>query len=367
MNSASVPLHVFISYSRVNSDFVRRLTDDLRRRGITVWVDDKGLTPGTPDWESAIRDAIDASFAILLVATPESRQSVHVKGELNIAEARGIPVYPIWAAENTWIDCIPLSMSNTQYIECRPSNYGAGVDTVTDRLKSVADSVMPRHHLLEPLTKIVDSDRYKRPRHVPIPSGYVCVELPSGEQGQQAAAGVIMKVSSYPSFLSLLDDLYTHYLRERFKPFTYGRDWVLDNAVGGHVLAVPFSWLKFSDRGQYKFDRKWAMATSLETVGLTPGTHWEVVDAPVGGVKGIVVNDPRVLRAVLTNPKAQDMFFSSGYLEYTTMGAVNPDEYHYAAVAKCQDFYERQSPETVVIKQTARPVDEAEIQFWGLY
>jgi tetratricopeptide (TPR) repeat protein len=137
MNPANVPQHVFISYSRANSDFAQQLADDLRNEGVDVWMDDKGLTPGTRDWESTIRDAIDVSFAILLVATPDSRKSVHVKGELNVAQARGIPIYPIWAAGDSWVDCIPLGMSNTQYVDFRQSNYSTGLVNIMKVLRAI--------------------------------------------------------------------------------------------------------------------------------------------------------------------------------------------------------------------------------------
>jgi hypothetical protein len=61
---------VFISYSREDSDFVSLLAADLRRKVLEVWIDFEGLTPGTPDWETAVRESIEESFATLLIATP---------------------------------------------------------------------------------------------------------------------------------------------------------------------------------------------------------------------------------------------------------------------------------------------------------
>ncbi len=50
--------HIFISYSRANLPFVQQLTRDLQARGINIWIDKVGLKAGTPDWENALRDAI---------------------------------------------------------------------------------------------------------------------------------------------------------------------------------------------------------------------------------------------------------------------------------------------------------------------
>ena len=73
--NAPTQRHVFVSYSRANSDFANKLMRDLQAQGIGVWIDHTGIQPGTPNWERAIREAIDTAFAIVLVASPESAQS----------------------------------------------------------------------------------------------------------------------------------------------------------------------------------------------------------------------------------------------------------------------------------------------------
>ena len=46
---------VFISYSRQDITFVKRLRNDLAQAGIPVWIDHEALQPGTGNWEKAIR------------------------------------------------------------------------------------------------------------------------------------------------------------------------------------------------------------------------------------------------------------------------------------------------------------------------
>jgi hypothetical protein len=70
---------LFISHSSTDKGFVDRLAADLRQQGVEPWVYFEGLTPGTADWEAAVRNAIDQSFALLLVASPASRQSPYVR------------------------------------------------------------------------------------------------------------------------------------------------------------------------------------------------------------------------------------------------------------------------------------------------
>src|SRR5947209_3036423 len=88
---------IFISYSRADKDFVARLNRDLQARNIAIWIDQTGLRAGTRNWEQLLRETLRSARAVLLVASPNSRQSNYVQDELSIAEMYQRPVYPVWA------------------------------------------------------------------------------------------------------------------------------------------------------------------------------------------------------------------------------------------------------------------------------
>jgi hypothetical protein len=112
--------NIFISYSHANISFAKRLLADLQRSGITVWVDQTGLQPGTPDWETALRDAIGKAHAVILIASEDARKSPYVKDELRLAnDVHHLPIYPLWVVGTKWINCIPLGWGGTQYIDAR--------------------------------------------------------------------------------------------------------------------------------------------------------------------------------------------------------------------------------------------------------
>jgi serine/threonine protein kinase/WD40 repeat protein len=116
--------HVFISYSRHDNEFIQRLIYDLESEGIPVWVDKKGLKPGTRNWEDSLRNATRNAYAILYIASPESRRSPYVLDELAIADMYNCPVYPVWAAGEEWMDSIPMGMGKIQFIDARGDAYG---------------------------------------------------------------------------------------------------------------------------------------------------------------------------------------------------------------------------------------------------
>src|SRR5437588_6462106 len=116
-------MFVFLSYSRADSDLVTRLKNDLLGHGIQAWIDREGLQPGTLDWEEALRTAIRAAQAVLLIASPNARSSRYVRDELRIAEMYQRAVYPLWIAGTQWMDAVPLGWGGVQYLDFRESRY----------------------------------------------------------------------------------------------------------------------------------------------------------------------------------------------------------------------------------------------------
>lgn len=115
--------HVFVSYSRQDSAFVYRLAYDLQAEGVPVWLDKQGLKPGTRNWEDSLRGAIQSAYAVVLIASPESRRSNYVQDELAIAQMYNCPVYAVWAAGEQWIDSIAMGWGGLQYLDARGDNY----------------------------------------------------------------------------------------------------------------------------------------------------------------------------------------------------------------------------------------------------
>ena len=139
--------HVFVSFANVDVDVVRRLANRLQADGVAVWTGDEKLTPGTLDWEQAVRGAIDTSFAVVFVASPDSARSVYVRGELAIANARGLPIFSVWACGESWADCAPLMLTSSQYVDCRSAEFEPGMSRLADLLHPLAEQAIPTHFL----------------------------------------------------------------------------------------------------------------------------------------------------------------------------------------------------------------------------
>src|SRR5215213_7233758 len=85
--------HVFISYSKKNRDYARKLADHLLANGFDLWIDDR-IDFGS-NWEREIFKAVDGCGAIIVLMTPESYESIWVQRERQYAEIRRKQAFPL--------------------------------------------------------------------------------------------------------------------------------------------------------------------------------------------------------------------------------------------------------------------------------
>lgn len=140
---------IFISYSRANNALVDRLRADLQAAGINLWIDRIGLKVGTPNWEDALRDAIERADGVLLVASPTSRRSPYVRDEVAIAQVKRKKIYPVWAEGDEWTDSITMGLGATQYVDLRGDKYADElkklIETLGGTMPAGGASITPTH------------------------------------------------------------------------------------------------------------------------------------------------------------------------------------------------------------------------------
>ena len=84
---------VFISYSRKDIKFARRLATDLENAGFEVWWDISDLKGGD-DWVRVIPTAIAASQFFVVLLSPDSIQSEWVAKEYTYALINRMKIVP---------------------------------------------------------------------------------------------------------------------------------------------------------------------------------------------------------------------------------------------------------------------------------
>ncbi len=109
---------IFISYSRKDTDFVRKLAGDLESAGYDVWWDITDLRGGD-DWVSMIPAAIAASQYVIVVLTPNSIESAWVRKEYTQALSLRKKIIPIMLVQCA----IPFSLNTINFVNFSIGEY----------------------------------------------------------------------------------------------------------------------------------------------------------------------------------------------------------------------------------------------------
>ncbi len=124
--------YVFMSYSRKDEEIMREIAKFLRAQGLKVWVDNEKLIPGTPIWEEAIEKGIKNASAVIVVLSPDSKNSEWVRREISMADQNQKRVFPVLVRgdENS---SITLRLINRQFVDIR-GNRESGLKSLSDAI-----------------------------------------------------------------------------------------------------------------------------------------------------------------------------------------------------------------------------------------
>ena len=113
---------VFISYSRKDIDYARRLASDLEKAGFDVWWDISDLKGGD-DWVRIIPAAIDTSQYFIVLLSPNSIQSEWVTKEYTYAIYKRLKIIPAMIKQCD----VPFALNTINYINFVSDNYETGL------------------------------------------------------------------------------------------------------------------------------------------------------------------------------------------------------------------------------------------------
>ncbi len=105
--------HIFISYSHRDLEYAHQLADNLQEQGLDVWIDAR-LDYGS-HWPVELQKQLDSCDAFILIMPPHSYASEWVQNELQRANRKQKPIFPLLLeGEEPW-----LSVKLTQYYDVR--------------------------------------------------------------------------------------------------------------------------------------------------------------------------------------------------------------------------------------------------------
>lgn len=110
--------NIFMSYSRKDADFARKLAADLEKAGYDVWWDITDLRGGD-DWVRMIPDAIKSSQYVIVVLSPNSVESEWVKKEYTQALGLHKKIIPIMLVPTS----VPFALNTINFADFSIGEY----------------------------------------------------------------------------------------------------------------------------------------------------------------------------------------------------------------------------------------------------
>lgn len=359
--------HVFISYPRAHREIAEKVLRKIERARMNTWIDDVKIEPGTDDWERCIRDGVKDAYAVVLLCSPRSIESKYVQAEIVLAQKSDCPIIPIWIFGDNWVDCVPLSFVNFQYLDCRGDKLNDGVEKLVDNLHKIVAEGLPPHFVVETL-----ADR---------PPGFIAILMTKNEGDKLDVDSltlngwrkrnrvgnnlqvIVANPQEYDSFEVLLDDIYTHYLHRRYPIYSYGCNWVIASPSDhGALFALPLEWLRYKRKRllvdtvpDYR-----ERSTPLKTFGLC-SRPWAIIDSNFEVGFGFCTSDASIADSIFAKTSKNFTYTIRQLLmgvdsrdEPREVGAydldeVNPGDYKYQTLVKFYIDPGDESPDGKVI------------------
>ena len=114
---------VFISYSRADSDFSRKLNEQLQLSGKTTWFDQESIA-SSADFEDEIFKGIMVSDNFLFIISPDSVASPYCEAEVEFAEKNNKRIVTI-LLKATDTETIPKALSTVQWIDFEKRSFSS--------------------------------------------------------------------------------------------------------------------------------------------------------------------------------------------------------------------------------------------------
>ena len=157
---------VFISYSRKDKEFVRKLNDALDASSVDAWVDWEGIELAA-DWMETITSAIQKSDAFLFVISPDSLASNVCASELELALQNSKKLIPILFREPTKNSQMHEKLAATNWVYLREQdNFEETIPRLIDAVNTDLEWIRQHTRLLERATEWEQKSKLPPPKAV---------------------------------------------------------------------------------------------------------------------------------------------------------------------------------------------------------
>jgi hypothetical protein len=133
----------FLSYSRNDAAVADDVTAALHARGIAVWRDISGIAGGA-QWRDSLLEAFGKSQALVLLMSAKSMESKWVRRELEYADGKGLPVFPLLLDRDLKVpDWFELQFGGVQRQTVDVADVGTAVATLASTIRAAVATPRP--------------------------------------------------------------------------------------------------------------------------------------------------------------------------------------------------------------------------------
>lgn len=117
---------IFLSYCRADADVMVQVRSRLEGVGLSVWTDED-LEKGTINWQSEVERVIKEALAMVIILSPDAKNSEWLSRELSFSSMVGIPIYPL-LARGSMKESVPLQLVTYNIVDiCEDVQQGVAL------------------------------------------------------------------------------------------------------------------------------------------------------------------------------------------------------------------------------------------------
>lgn len=135
---------IFVSYSREDEKQVFEVVDQLRAKGLKVWIDQQGIQ-GAKLWSQEIVTAIEKSKILVLFASKRAFASKNVAKEIALASESEKYILPVFMEEAPIPSSMKYHLAGIQHLVYTKGQVSATVDNILSALDNLSIDAGPKH------------------------------------------------------------------------------------------------------------------------------------------------------------------------------------------------------------------------------
>jgi hypothetical protein len=132
-----MPFDVFISYSSKDKSTADAVCNVLETAKVRCWIAPRDISPGTPDWPTAIIEAIDHCRAMVLIFSESANSSHDVQREVHRAFSRNCPVIPLRVQDTTPTDSLAYYLERVHWLDALTPPLETHLQRLTEAVRAL--------------------------------------------------------------------------------------------------------------------------------------------------------------------------------------------------------------------------------------